>query len=1040
MRYWRKITTIGGRLRLVADGWLTRYAFRVLVLEAVALIIFFLTAREYASFPVVLMVVAAVMGLAVGVRMLALLAGVLLLMAGLRYNHGGVAVAEYYVRNAYYVFLLILLRESLALIIGLVKKFTYYGDRIILFEQRAYSVSMRVLLDMARRVIHNMVQWVKSIPAQTRLRYHDGRLWVAVAAIFLAIVPFFWFKGGNGDFGGDSSRLYFYDPIHWLKSMGLFEINPNGYGIDNPNFFMVPFLMFLQLIKMVLGASGIPFLSVFNSLLLSGAFLSVYAVVTELLHRMEDKKGVRIAGVLAGLFFVCSQLVVYGWQKSLHSFHQIALYPLLFWLFLRFIHRKKWGYILIGLLITVVFSVNFSLVGAPTFFAFFPAAIVWLLVYAMMERRAKLFIGGLGFFIISFLGLHAFHLYPQIMAILTPENSIHQNLFTAGGQLNRGLAYFDGVRNMVEPIYNLVGFQQYGLYLKTSASKQLLTMLNDYGVRVLPLFFIFPLVIIGALWIRAKEAMNRQKLIVLTLLVWFLVLLYFMTASFFGTGGISFYRALFSVPGFSMFRSFYGVFAIPFMLVYAFTFGVAFYVVSAHISRRWIRGVLVASIIVLSVYGAIPMIRGSVVNVVMNDTNGVSLANRFNENFEAVLRDMRARPLAEKILTLPLVDADYQIIDGKNGGAYLGPSPIGLLAGKNVFSGLQAFDFGASTIFNQKFFFDSITRHDYRTTGRLLSMLNIGFIFNNENSFVYRDKFIGWPYSQAIWQAFPTSQSFSDFVKALGYQSFSRTGTYAMYFNPGMMQPRLFVPQRVDVVPSEKEFQDLLVHSDVWSPRWAVFEKNNMTEAIPGLVSGVIATPPNVEFRQIDSTRYEVVIRNIHGSFPLLFTQAYHEGWQLHPIPPPEDGCRGVAEAVDVSSDPTQAVRAQLEGWCAARRITTGGAEYVSQEYQGAIQNQNLPPIALGTSPALNRQYHVHANTYANAWLVDMNTYPKELMRKNQDGSADIALVLAFAPQQNFYTGIVISISSFLAILLGLLGRMVFVRLRKRNRGHEKRV
>ena len=50
-------------------------------------------------------------------------------------------------------------------------------------------------------------------------------------AIFLLILPFFWFKKGNVDFGGDSSRLYFYAPYDWFKNIAFPSVNSlTGFG------------------------------------------------------------------------------------------------------------------------------------------------------------------------------------------------------------------------------------------------------------------------------------------------------------------------------------------------------------------------------------------------------------------------------------------------------------------------------------------------------------------------------------------------------------------------------------------------------------------------------------------------------------------------------------------------------------------------------------------------------------------------------------------------------------------------------------------
>ena len=57
--------------------------------------------------------------------------------------------------------------------------------------------------------------------------------------------------------------------------------------------------------------------------------------------------------------------------------------------------------------------------------------------------------------------------------------------------------------------------------------------------------------------------------------------------------------------------------------------------------------------------------------------------------YEEVLTYIRNLPVDGKILSFPFPDPGYQLIAGKNGGAYVGPSTFSYLAGKNDFSGYE---------------------------------------------------------------------------------------------------------------------------------------------------------------------------------------------------------------------------------------------------------------------------------------------------------------------------------------------------------------
>ena len=53
---------------------------------------------------------------------------------------------------------------------------------------------------------------------------------VLFISLLLFIIPFFWFKPGEMDLGGDGNRLYFYDPLNFLKNVVFYSIDSEGKG------------------------------------------------------------------------------------------------------------------------------------------------------------------------------------------------------------------------------------------------------------------------------------------------------------------------------------------------------------------------------------------------------------------------------------------------------------------------------------------------------------------------------------------------------------------------------------------------------------------------------------------------------------------------------------------------------------------------------------------------------------------------------------------------------------------------------------------
>src|SRR3989338_4439143 len=73
-----------------------------------------------------------------------------------------------------------------------------------------------------------------------------------IITFLLFLIPFFWFKPGEMDLGGDSSRLYFYDPMRYLISQALYATSNSGLGGESLGYFGIPFFLFLAGLKSIL--------------------------------------------------------------------------------------------------------------------------------------------------------------------------------------------------------------------------------------------------------------------------------------------------------------------------------------------------------------------------------------------------------------------------------------------------------------------------------------------------------------------------------------------------------------------------------------------------------------------------------------------------------------------------------------------------------------------------------------------------------------------------------------------------------------------
>lgn len=807
-----------------------------------------------------------------------------------------------------------------------------------------------------------------------------------VIGLILFFVPFFWFAWGEGDWGGDSTRLYFLDPDAWLKSYGWSEINVTDWGYNNPNHFLIPFLVLIKGLHAVFFGQVHLVLATFNGFLLSISFAAMYAVIRDLHPGQERGEHTRLSAIIGALFFILIPVMAYNWQKALYSWHQIAVYPLLFWFLLRYVTRKNTIYLLYGLVLTVVFSVNFNIyVAAPTLFSFWPFALLLLAIVAAQQHKMTWLWRGAALFGGLFVLLHSFHTIPYTRLLFSSQTSIYQNVFTSAGRVSRGLNYFESVRPMVKFVYNITGFPQYSLYTKTGASPHIKNMIVQYGVSVMAAFFLFPLVVVLGLFgstQRAPPEPPQQRILFLSTLLLWLLALFLMTANLFSGYGPRLYAALFALPGFAMFRSFYGVFVVPLSFIYAIAFGMGLRYVLLSLSRRVARAALVAILILTLLYGGWPMLSGQVVNTIISDTNNLTLSNRLPDDFMAMLAEVKSIELDAKYLTMPLTQYDYQIIADERGGAYVGPSPLGILGGKHTFSGLSVFSIPGSRIFSADFFMDRVRAKDYRTLNRIFSLMNIGFMFENTSPVAYREGFTGFPYSQDVWRLWPDNASIRDFIGRLGYRPMVERGSFHLYSNPEAFLPHVYIPRSIVRYRHPDELADYLTTAQVYDLQTAFFQADTAVQVTP-----VAAPDTQVEFKKIHEMKYRIRVHNLKGTVPLVFSNAYLPGWKL----------------------------------------------FVTRQSPSA----ELPDGPLWESwrlPLLPDTYHQRVNEYANAWELNLpylQAKHASALISRPDGGYDVELLLEFTPMRIFYGSSVISLITAAGIL-GYLGWVAVVRLRER--------
>lgn len=580
-------------------------------------------------------------------------------------------------------------------------------------------------------------------------------------SIFLFIIPFFWLRSGEMDIGGDSSRLYFYDPVKYLFSSTLYSVSASAFGFETIYYFNIPFVSLLIVLKAILGSSTL-LISVFHGFSMATAFIFCYLIIKELIigeDLINKSSKIHYAAILGGLAYILSPALIDGWEHVLLPHNQIFLNPLLFYLLLKYFKTSNINYILVTILLTFIFSPSFSVISAPAIFSFYPLAISFLIFYTKLIIRRKIIMKHLllGFFL--FLGIQAFHLVPQINSIFTAGSDINDTVFSTEKKLIRGLGFFSAVAPNIKVSINLLGFPQ-----------------NKVFNLFAGIFIAFPALVIISL------IFNRKKTILLTTF-FFLVVLFFTTANITNIW-LETYKALFYIPGFSMFRNFYGQWQFVCIFFYSILFGQALYMILSKLNKTYTYSLLFFLTLIL-IINAMPLLTSELVRRPLWQSKDVVEVMRMDPDYEKALSFISSLPADAKVLTLPITDPGYQIVAGKNGGAYMGPSTIAYLAGKKDFAGLEEFDKYKDIILNL------IKNKEFSELRRLLGIFSIKYIFYNADPKVYED-FPGFPYLY-VRKFLPKDQSgYKELVRNLQFKQIKNINNKFFIFE---LQDDNYLPQ-----------------------------------------------------------------------------------------------------------------------------------------------------------------------------------------------------------------------------------------------------
>jgi len=775
-------------------------------------------------------------------------------------------------------------------------------------------------------------------------------------ALILFVLPFFWLLPGELEMGGDSNRLFLYDPESYLQVNALFSVEPQGVGKVAPNQNLLPFLILLQLLNTIFHSQYL-LMTLLNSVKLVGSFLFMYLIVGELLSH-QFKKGetflVHLTGILSGIFYTLSPSVGANMRSALLTHNQVFLNPMIFYFMLRLFVTHQSKYLWLALLTTLVFSPNFSLIAPPPPFSFYPLALLFLIVYVPFCLKKSLPWKKLLLGFIFFLGIHAFQIVPAVAHIIDPSSDYYTRAFDVISGRNKALEYFNATLGLGKVSQHI--FFTYSDKMRWTA-------------------FAVPLVVIIGFLLNKK----RQKALMLIAIFFFITL--FLTSANITQIGVEIYRKLFYIPGFSMFRVFYGQWQWVHAFFYALLFGFSLYILLLRLKRKYVYSLSIFFAVLFIISGW-TFINGQVLRTVHQGSKNMTSIIRMNPDYEKTLAFIKALPDDGKIFNLPFNDFFYQIIPGTNNAAYIGLSPTSYLTGKRTFSGYQImYPF-------PEVFLKLAKEKNYAAIKRLFGLLNINYIFYIKDPKAFTEYYPTWPYSLFL-QSVPDSQALAEMVDGIRGEKIFQQGFYSIYSaDKAHYLPHFYVPASIKPYDNNGDWYgknvSFFVEGSDSDPRVGYIDREQCKKLFSvdrcANTINLGNNMPTISFKRINPIKYSVEVSGAAGPFTLIFSDQFHKDWKLY-----------------ISKQRPQKLTVQ------------------QSYFNGSVKEYKHENIFLDSRTfetlgmkSISESQHFIVNGYANAWLINPD---------DTSGASDYEIIIEMTQQRLFYYSLGISAVSLLIFL-----------------------
>jgi hypothetical protein len=865
-----------------------------------------------------------------------------------------------------------------------------------------------------------------------------------IVFIILSFIPFLWFRGEPISFGDPGFFFIFYHPNYIIKK-AFYLILPTNLGTFPYLLYFYPIILTFSAIFFISGHNYLISQEIMFVLIMFFSMLYFYLFCMELNIFERNKK---FSSTMAAIFYLFNLFVlIYYITIFQFSFYLLPFTSIFLFILIRWLKTKKFIYIVIMSLIISLFSIGeFEF---PTY-----VVIILLFLFIFMYKtfettnlkniKENIIYSGLILLIIFLINMWF------ILPFLYNSFSEYYNVakfFPNFKEVYSGNSYFT---NILEYFSNCSTFINSGFL-----SLMHFRWVNNYHNKIFIIlgFLITLIILIPILTNFKKSAM---------IIGIFLLGIYFSIGAKPPFSGIKIW--LFQHLPFTMLfnenYAFNSFFIVSASILFGYGIGIIYNTIIKKM--KYLYANIIISIVLLIFFGLYVFPLWS-----NNIFNGYQFYNRKKILFSIKIPDyynkakkyFKQKKVNYNILTLPLVSSEshYNWHFG-----FEGNGPTFLLYEHSSISNLMHDTFFQDILINK------FQNNGYKKFINTASLFSVKYIVLQNDILEYRN------YYTLLNNHFNLKHISKAELRIIlntskGLKLARKFGKLDIYkISDKYFLFKVWTPKRVIFVKHELKLHDLdnymvpITMQNSFKVRTAVFAKlfsqnrhseriknhelnniadkyskqyslNNKTLYIPAsnktlTISETVKkiNTPTVEFKEINPSKYAVIVHNAKASFPLIFNLMYLAGWNVYPQIYPkrtevnrsDNNYNHNDDAGDISKQTNTDTY---------KNITFTGNKFISKDINGTVQNNNIPNghiLQTLFEKPMPTKYHFVADGYSNSWWINLN-YIKKLgpryYKVNKNGTVDFELIIDYWPQRLLYIGLIISGSSLFIIIAYLI-------------------